>query len=98
MLWPLLGRSHQGAGEGVSQLWHELAEPRAEEVRLLEMPMDHPRQAGLPCGTHKWLILSETAGHRAQEERLETVYPGKAGKRVWEIAVSQGGPLHLPPV
>ena len=58
----------------------------------------HPRQAGLSCGTHKWLILSEMAGHGAQVERWETVYLGKAGKRVWEIAVSQGGHLCLPSV
>ena len=64
----------------------------------METPMDHPRQAGLSCGTHKWLILSEMAGHGAQVERLETVYLGKAGKRVWEIAVSQGGHLCLPSV
>ena len=85
-------------GKESGQLWHELAEPRAEEVRLLEMPMDHPGQAGLPCGTHKWLILSEMAGHQAQKERLGTVYLGKAGKRVWEIAVSHGGHLRLPSV
>lgn len=85
-------------GRESGQLWHEVAKRRAEEVRLLEMPMDHPRQAGLSCGTHKWLILSEMAGHGAQVERLETVYLGKAGKRVWEIAVSQGGHLCLPSV
>lgn len=64
----------------------------------MEMPVDHPGQAGLPCGTHKWLILSEMAGHQAQKERLGTVYLGKAGKRVWEIAVSHGGHLRLPSV
>lgn len=85
-------------GRESGQLWHEVAKPRAEEVRLLEMPMDHPRQVGLSYGIHKWLILSEMAGHGAQVERLETVCLGKAGKRVWEIAVSQGGHLCLPSV
>lgn len=43
---PALGRNHP---EKSSQFWPGLAEPRAGEVRLTEMPVDHPGQ-GCPTG------------------------------------------------
>ena len=69
VLWPLLGRSHRGAGEGVSQLWHELAEPRAEEVRLLETtPGQQACPAGLTSGSFSPRRLG--TGHKRKGWRL----------------------------
>ena len=74
------------------QLWPELAEPRAEEVTLLDVPMDHPGQ-GCPVGLTSGSFSPRQLGTRLGRKGGDCVSWQSREESLGDS--SQDGHLHL---